>query len=72
MAAVAEGENRGSLTSLPDLLHRATRLYDVLSTGKTTSMIGSNDHFPGGGGDSRITPQENFAQRIILRPFLTK
>ena len=35
MAALAEGQNRGSLTSLPDLLDRATRLHDALSAGRT-------------------------------------
>ena len=39
MLAIAEGQSRGSLTSLPDLLDRATRLHDVLSTGRTASML---------------------------------
>jgi hypothetical protein len=30
---------RSSATSLPDLLDRATRLHDVLATGRTTSML---------------------------------
>lgn len=39
MAAIMESEKRGSLTSLPDLMDRATKLYEVLATGKTASML---------------------------------
>ena len=55
MAAVVEGQNRGSLTSLPDMLDRATRLYDVLSTGRTTSMMATSQGFPDRGPESRAT-----------------
>ena len=57
MEAVAEGQNRGSLTSLPDLLDRATRLYDVLSTGRTTSMI-SREGIPRFGRESTIQEED--------------
>ena len=62
MAAVAEGQNRGSLTSLPDLLDRATRLHDVLSAGRTASVL--NSGFPG--GDSRTPTEISTSQRMIL------
>ena len=63
MEAVAEGQNRGSLTSLPDLLDRATRLYDVLSTGRTTSML-TNEGMPRFGRESTI-PEEDPDRRPI-------
>ena len=62
MAAVAEGQNRGSLTSLPDLLNRATRLHDVLSAGRTASVL--NSGFPG--RDSRTSTEASVSQRMIL------
>ncbi|QIW99304.1 hypothetical protein AMS68_004822 [Peltaster fructicola] len=40
MSAVAEAEQRGSLTSLPDLIKRATRLASNLDRGKTASRLG--------------------------------
>lgn len=62
MAAVAEGQNRGSLTSLPDLLDRATRLHNVLSAGRTASVLGSG--FPR--GDSRTPTEASASQRMNL------
>jgi hypothetical protein len=60
MAAVAEIQSRGSLTSLPDLLDRATRLHDVLSTGRTTSMLMSaNPEFPMPGRNGRSPARDN-------------
>ncbi|KAF4553233.1 Hypothetical protein D9617_7g029600 [Elsinoe fawcettii] len=38
--AVREAEQRGSLTSLPDLIRRATRLASNLDRGKTASRLG--------------------------------
>lgn len=40
--AVREAEARGSLTSLPDLIKRATRLASNLDRGKTASRLGMN------------------------------
>ncbi|PGH00166.1 hypothetical protein AJ80_09219 [Polytolypa hystricis UAMH7299] len=41
--AVRESEARGSLTSLPDLIRRATRLASNLDRGKTASRFGMMD-----------------------------
>ncbi|KAL9111910.1 MAG: hypothetical protein Q9227_003760 [Pyrenula ochraceoflavens] len=41
--AVKEAESRGSLTSLPDLIRRATRLASNLDRGKTASKLGMLD-----------------------------
>jgi hypothetical protein len=46
MVAVEESRERGSLTSLPSLLSRATQLYDVLASGKTASMILPGEPMP--------------------------
>lgn len=40
--AVKDAEARGSLTSLPDLIQRATRLASNLDRGKTASRLGMN------------------------------
>lgn len=40
--AVRDAEARGSLTSLPDLIKRATRLASNLDRGKTASRLGMN------------------------------
>ncbi|KAF2769053.1 hypothetical protein EJ03DRAFT_374879 [Teratosphaeria nubilosa] len=40
--AVRDAEARGSLTSLPDLIKRATRLASNLDRGKTASRLGTN------------------------------
>ncbi|KAI3066405.1 hypothetical protein CBS147353_8048 [Aspergillus niger] len=47
MSAVRDAEARGSLTSLPDLIRRATRLASNLEHGRTASR---NDLLNGGGG----------------------
>lgn len=57
MEAVTERQQRGSLTSLPDLLDRATRLYDVLSTGRTTSMM-ANEGMPRFGRESTVQEED--------------
>jgi hypothetical protein len=41
VAAVREAENRASLTSLPDLIRRATKLAANLDRGKTASRLGT-------------------------------
>ncbi|EXJ82016.1 hypothetical protein A1O1_08084 [Capronia coronata CBS 617.96] len=45
MDAVKESENRGSTTSLADLIKRATRLAANLDRGKTASRLGMLDMF---------------------------
>lgn len=45
IAAVREAEARGSLTSLSDLIRRATRLASNLDRGKTASRLGHLDMF---------------------------
>jgi len=45
MGAVREAENRGSTTSLADLIRRATKLAANLDRGKTASRIGMLDMF---------------------------
>ncbi|GFF19531.1 hypothetical protein ALT_2106 [Aspergillus terreus] len=47
MSAVRDAEKRGSLTSLPDLIRRATKLATNLEHGRTASR---NDLLNGGGG----------------------
>ena len=42
MDAVRDAEARGSLTSLPDLIRRATKLASNLDRGKTASRLGMN------------------------------
>lgn len=66
MAAVLEGQSRGSLTSLPELLDRASRLHEVLSTGRTASILDTGrSGFPGVGRDTQRRLEENRSQRII-------
>jgi hypothetical protein len=60
--AVREAEARGSMTSLPDLIRRATRLAANLDRGKTASRLGwdwintgeGEKHRKSGGGLSGI------------------
>lgn len=67
MAAVTESQSRGSLTSLPDLLDRATRLHDVLSTGRTASMVTSELDLPPLPRDnSRASNRENTSRGIYM------
>lgn len=56
--AVREAEERGSMTSLPDLIRRATRLAGNLDRGRTASRFGILDmlNAGGGGGDARGRP----------------
>lgn len=49
--AVRDAEARGSLTSLPDLIKRATRLASNLDRGKTASRLGMNWFDGAGIGD---------------------
>lgn len=52
LGAVKEAEKRGSLTSLPDLIHRALRLASNLEQGKNTSQLG-------GGSTGNKTPAKS-------------
>ena len=52
MDAVRDAEARGSLTSLPDLIKRATRLASNLDRGKTASRLGMNFFSDGNESDS--------------------
>jgi hypothetical protein len=68
--AVKEAEARGSLTSLPDLIKRATKLAANLDRGKTASRIGMLDLFKAengslGKGSSRRSSQRNFQQLAL-------
>ena len=47
MDGVRETDTRGSLTSLPDLIRRATRLASNLDRGKTASKLGMMEMFNG-------------------------
>lgn len=47
--AVNDAQQRGSLTSLPDLIRRATRLASNLDRGKTASRLGMNSWFNASG-----------------------
>jgi hypothetical protein len=70
MTAVTEGQARGSLTSLPDLLDRATRLHEVLSAGRTATILDGSDRFPGFGRDSiAISDEQGLPLRIISFTF---
>lgn len=51
--AVREAEARGSLTSLPDLIRRATRVAHNLDNGKTASKMGLMDILNASGDNKR-------------------
>ncbi|KAL6874874.1 hypothetical protein J3F83DRAFT_728953 [Trichoderma novae-zelandiae] len=54
--AVKEAESRGSLTSLPDLIRRATQLASMIDKGKRpTSRLDDLDFFTEKGGSSEST-----------------
>lgn len=51
MDAVRDAEARGSLTSLPDLIRRATRLASMMNEGKRpASRLNDLNDFPPPGG----------------------
>ena len=54
--AVKEAESRGSLSSLPELIRRATRLASNLERGKTASRLGLDFWELGNGEKGRNTP----------------
>ncbi|KAK5163325.1 uncharacterized protein LTR77_010698 [Saxophila tyrrhenica] len=51
--AVRDAEARGSLTSLPDLIRRATKVAGNLDRGRTASRLGMNFFVDGAEGDNR-------------------
>ena len=65
--AVREAESRGSLTSLPDLIRRATRLAANLDRGKTASRIGM-DFWESGGPDRQYGRQSGMSDMLAAFP----
>ncbi|KAK3109669.1 hypothetical protein LTR53_016822 [Teratosphaeriaceae sp. CCFEE 6253] len=63
--AVRDAEARGSLTSLPDLIKRATRLASNLDRGKTASRLGMTwfDGVEGNGDEKRRSYNTNSDKR---------
>ena len=49
--AVRDAEKRGSLTSLPDLIKRATKLASNLDRGRTASRLGMSEWLGNGSGE---------------------
>jgi hypothetical protein len=70
MTAIVEGETRGSMTSLPDLLDRATKLHEVLATGRTASSVNLHG-FPNDLRDSMISTDANSLGPGIATFYLT-
>lgn len=62
--AVRDAEARGSLTSLPELIRRATRLAGNLDRGKTASRFGMLDML-NAGGDGRPRRQSGSISDIL-------
>lgn len=54
LGPAVEPDVRGSLTSLPDLIRRATRLASNLDRGKTASRLGMWDMFNNGEGTQKV------------------
>ncbi|TKA76559.1 hypothetical protein B0A49_02787 [Cryomyces minteri] len=54
--AVREAEARGSLTSLPELIRRATKLASNLDRGRTASRLGMGWLNDGGSTEKRVDP----------------
>ncbi|KAF1841510.1 uncharacterized protein K460DRAFT_379584 [Cucurbitaria berberidis CBS 394.84] len=65
--AVRDAEARGSLTSLPDLIRRATRLAANLDRGKTASRLGL-DFWEAGGPDKRDIRQSGLSDMLAAFP----
>lgn len=68
--AVKEAEARGSLTSLPDLIRRATKLASNLDRGRTASRLGM-DWFGDGARDSQVVEKRRSGNSLsdILNSF---
>ncbi|KAI8937527.1 hypothetical protein NX059_005245 [Plenodomus lindquistii] len=67
MDAVRDAEARGSLTSLPDLIRRATRLAANLDRGKTASRLGF-DFWESGAPDKRDVRQSGLSDMLAAFP----
>jgi hypothetical protein len=68
LKAVRETEQRGSLTSLPDLIRRATRLASNLDRGKTASRLGMLDMF--NSSDPKLLEKANRQSELLpTRPW---
>jgi hypothetical protein len=67
MDAVRDAEARGSLTSLPELIRRATRLAANLDRGKTASRLGL-DFWETGAPDRREMRQSGLSDMLAAFP----
>ncbi|WEW57542.1 hypothetical protein PRK78_003009 [Emydomyces testavorans] len=67
--AVREAEARGSLTSLPDLIRRATRLASNLDRGKTASRLGVLDKSNGSSDSNNRRSRNSGSISDILASF---
>lgn len=67
MDAVRDAEARGSLTSLPELIRRATRLAANLDRGKTASRLGL-DFWEAGAPDGRDVRQSGLSDMLAAFP----
>jgi hypothetical protein len=67
MDAVRDAEARGSLTSLPELIRRATRLAANLDRGKTASRLGL-DFWETGAPDRKDTRQSGLSDMLAAFP----
>ncbi len=65
--AVRDAEARGSLTSLPDLIRRATRLAANLDRGKTASRLGL-EFWEAGAVDKQNTRQSGMTDMLAAFP----
>ena len=65
--AVRDAEARGSLTSLPDLIRRATRLAANLDRGRTASRLGI-DFWENGAVERRDTRQSGLSDMLAAFP----
>ena len=65
--AVRDAEARGSLTSLPDLIRRATRLAANLDRGKTASRLGL-DFWEAGASEKKDTRQSGLSDMLAAFP----
>jgi hypothetical protein len=67
MDAVRDAEARGSLTSLPELIRRATRLAANLDRGKTASRLGL-DFWEAGAPERKDTRQSGLSDMLAAFP----
>ena len=59
MYSSGEQDSRNSLTSLPDLIRRATRLASVLDRGRTASRLGMVESDESGDGREKLPSRES-------------